>query len=128
ADVMAAFGAGMQNGAYSRMEVAAPQEYRARDYPVPPDASNASYFFAAAAITGGRVRVPGLGRDSRQGDLELLAILERMGCGVEWGVDAVTVRGPERLRGIDRDMNRCSDMAQTLAAVAPFAEGPTTLR
>ena len=68
---------------------------------MPPDASNASYFFAAAAVTGGRVRVPGLNRASRQGDLELLAILERMGCGVQWEENAIEVRGPEQLQGVD---------------------------
>jgi 3-phosphoshikimate 1-carboxyvinyltransferase len=128
ADLMAAFNVTMRHEQYRRMEAPAPQVYRAAAYAVPPDASNASYFFAAAAITGGWVRVPGLRRDSRQGDLELLAILEQMGCAVERLPEAIEVRGPGRLRGIDCDMNRCSDMAQTVAAIAPFAEGPTTLR
>jgi len=55
-------------------------------------------------------------------------VLERMGCRVEAGQDYVEVRGPERLRGVDADMNAMPDLAQTLAAIAPFADGPTTIR
>jgi 3-phosphoshikimate 1-carboxyvinyltransferase len=128
AAVMAAFGATMRHDAYRRMMVAGGQRYRATEYRVEPDASNASYFFAAAAITGGRVRVPHLRRDSAQGDLRLLDLLEVMGCAVTETGDGVEVRGPERLRGIEADMGDISDMAQTLAAIAPFADGPVTIR
>jgi 3-phosphoshikimate 1-carboxyvinyltransferase len=72
--------------------------------------------------------VPGLGRDSAQGDARFADVLERMGCAVERGEDFIEVRGPERLRGVDVDLNAMSDMALTLAAIAPFAEGPTRIR
>lgn len=104
-----------------------PTGYRGGDFDVEPDASAASYFFAAAAITGGTVTVLGLGRDSLQGDLQFVNALARMGCDVVIGEDRTIVHG-EPLRGIDIDMNAISDTAQTLAAVAVFAQGPTTIR
>jgi 3-phosphoshikimate 1-carboxyvinyltransferase len=128
ADVMRQFGATMSHEDYRRMRVPGGQCYRACEYDVEPDASNASYFFAAAALTGGRVRVEHLGNHSAQGDLRFLDVLEAMGCAVQRGEDAIEVRGPERLRGVDVDMNAFSDMAQTLAAMAPFAGTPTTIR
>jgi 3-phosphoshikimate 1-carboxyvinyltransferase len=99
-----------------------------RHYAIEPDASAASYFFAAAAITGGQVRVPGLSRQSLQGDVRFVDCLQQMGCTVTWHADAITVQGPERLRGVDVDLNDLSDTAMTLAVVALFAEGPTTIR
>ena len=105
-----------------------PQSYRARDYDIEPDASAASYFFAAAAITGGEVTVEGLTAKALQGDIHFVDALERMGCRVTWGAHAITVKGSERLVGIDVDMNAISDTAQTLACVAPFADGPTRIR
>jgi len=105
-----------------------PGVYAARDYAIEPDATAASYFYAAAALTGGTVRVAGLGRGAVQGDLAFVDVLERMGCVVERGDDAIVVRGPAQLRGIDADMGDISDTAQTLAAIAPFADGPVTMR
>ncbi|MGI8759659.1 MAG: 3-phosphoshikimate 1-carboxyvinyltransferase [Acidimicrobiales bacterium] len=105
-----------------------PARYRACRYAIEPDASAASYFFAAAVICGGRVRVPGLGRDSVQGDLAFVDILERMGAAVRRHPDVVEVVGTGVLRGIDVDMADCSDTAQTLAAVAVFASSPTRVR
>jgi len=101
--------------------------YRGREYAIEPDASAASYFFAAAAITGGRVTVEGLGRDSLQGDIAFCDCLERMGCEVQYGDREITVVG-RSLRGIDADLNAISDTVQTLAVVALFAEGPSTIR
>ena len=83
---------------------------------------------AAAAVTGGRVTIPGLGSSSPQGDLRFAEVLERMGCAVEIGEDRVEVQGPRRLRGVEVDMNSFSDTMITLSAIAPFAEGPTTVR
>jgi 3-phosphoshikimate 1-carboxyvinyltransferase len=113
-----------------RLRVAPDQRYRAGVQAMESDASNASYFFAAAAVTGGRVRVPRLPADSIQGDLALLEVLERMGCQVERRADAVEVRGPAggQLRGLTVDANAIPDMAQTIAALAPFADGPIEVR
>ena len=101
--------------------------YAGVDYEIEPDASAASYFFAAAAVTGGEATVQGLSRRSLQGDIGFVDALQQMGCDVDWRDDSVTVRGGA-LRGIDVDMNAISDTAQTLACVAPFAEGPTRIR
>ncbi len=128
ADIMAEFGVTMQNDGYRRFHVAPGQRYTAREYQVEPDASAASYFFAAAALTGGRVTVVGLSRRSRQGDLRFLDVLERMGCQVTDGEQGLTVQGPPQLRGVTEDMNDISDTALTLAALAPFADGPTEVR
>ncbi|MBI3911706.1 MAG: 3-phosphoshikimate 1-carboxyvinyltransferase [Armatimonadetes bacterium] len=130
AAVMADFGVQISHQDYRHMCVPGGQAYRAREYAIEPDASTAGYFFAAAALTGGRVRVPGLGTRSVQGDLGLLTLLERMGCTVRRAPDGIEVsREPSgRLQGVDADLNAISDMAQTVAALAPFAEGPTVLR
>mgnify|MGYP005838176879 CR=1 FL=1 len=121
-------GAPSEERRYRNLTVRAGQRYRPQRYTVEPDASNASYFFAAAALTGGRVRVPGLTADSRQGDARFVEVLARMGCDVEYGADYLEVRGPARLRGIEVDLNGMSDTAQTLAAIAPFAAEPVTIR
>ena len=106
----------------------APSVYRARDYEVEPDASGASYFMAAAAVTGGRVKLPGLGSASTQGDLRFAGVLRDMGCRVEITQDHVEVQGPDRLRGVEVDMNAFSDTMITLSAIAPFATDPTTIK
>lgn len=102
-----------------------PQRYRGTHVLIEPDASAASYFFAAAAICGGRVRVEGLGIGSVQGDLGFLDVLEQMGAGVERTATSVTVTGTEGLSGGEFDCSAISDTAQTLAVVAVFASGPT---
>ena len=120
-EVMAAFGARVQRTGRERIEVE-PGGYRAPErYEVEPDASAASYAFAAAAIVGGRVRVEGLGATSLQGDLAFLDALESMGATVERTPRWVEVRGGAELRGVEVDLRDCSDTAQTLAVVAPFA-------
>jgi 3-phosphoshikimate 1-carboxyvinyltransferase len=96
-------------------------------YDIEPDASAASYFLAAAAVTGGAVTVSGLTARSIQGDVRFLDLLEEMGCSAVRGDYGLTVHGAP-LRGIDVDMNDISDTVMTLAAVACFADGPTTIR
>ncbi len=104
--------------------------YGPAEYGIEPDASAASYYFAAAAVLGGKITVEGLSRRSLQGDVHFVDCLERMGARVAWNDDSITlIRNPdEPLRGITVDMNAISDTAQTLAVVALFAEGPTTIR
>lgn len=126
--VMASFGAACHARGDQRWQIQ-PSGYNACHYDIEPDASAASYFFAAAAITGGSVRVEGLSRKSMQGDIEFCDALQRMGCHVEWQNDAeqsITVSG-RASRGIDIDMNAISDTVPTLAVVALFANGPTTI-
>jgi 3-phosphoshikimate 1-carboxyvinyltransferase len=105
-----------------------PQRYRASTFAVEPDATAASYFLAAAAMTdGGRVRVPRLGRESVQGDVAFADVLREMGADVTLGDDVVEVRGSGELHGVDVDMGEISDCAQTLAAIAPFADSVTRI-
>lgn len=127
ASAMAAFGVTLNHENYERFWVTPGQRYSGRDYDVEPDASSASYFFALAAVTGGSITVRGLPWTSAQGDLKFVEVLERMGCTVERGAD-VTVTGPDRLSGVDIDMNAISDTVMSLAAIAPFAAGPVTIR
>jgi 3-phosphoshikimate 1-carboxyvinyltransferase len=125
AQAMAAFGGHVdRDPAFRRFHVR-PAVYTATQYSVEPDASAASYFFAAAAVTGGRVVVPGLGSRSLQGDLGFVRVLERMGCEVRQTETETELTGPKTLEGIEVDMSNLSDTAQTLAAIAPFAKGPT---
>lgn len=106
------------------------QSYGARDYVIEPDASGASYFFAAAAVTGGRIRVEHLGKDALQGDLDFVDILAKMGASVEKNHSYTEVTGTPGgiLHGVDVDMNAISDTVMTLAAIAPFADAPVNIR
>ncbi|PJN24939.1 3-phosphoshikimate 1-carboxyvinyltransferase [Kitasatospora sp. CB02891] len=103
-----------------------PGGYTATRYAIEPDASTASYFFAAAAVTGREVTVEGLGRGALQGDLRFVEVLERLGAKVEIGADATTVKGGE-LTGGTVNMRDISDTMPTLAAIAPFASGPVRI-
>jgi 3-phosphoshikimate 1-carboxyvinyltransferase len=107
--------------------VPAPQRATVTSHAIEPDASAASYFFAAAAITGGCITVPGLTPSSLQGDVRFVDVLEKMGCRVERSDDGIMVEGGS-LRGVDVDMNAISDTVMTLGAVACFADGPTRIR
>lgn len=124
--VMEAFGAEVDRPDHRTFSVA-PTGYAATEYDVEPDASAASYLFAAAAICGGRVRVEGLGRDTVQGDLGFVDVLARMGAHVEKADGWTEVVGTGTLRGVEVDMSQLSDTAQTLAVVAVFADGPTSV-
>lgn len=127
AATMAAFGVQLERDDERRFRVP-PGCYRAAHHTVEPDASAASYFFAAAALSGGRVRVPGLGSRSVQGDLRFVDVLERMGATVYRDGDGTEVIGTGKLVGVDVDLSDCSDTAQTLAVVAVFASSPTRVR
>ncbi len=105
--------------------------YQKVDYAIEPDASNASYFLAAAAICpGSQCTIEGLGRSSLQGDVGFADVLHQMGAGLVFGSDFITIMSPPEgtaLQGIDIDLNHMPDMAQTLAVVALFAKGSTTI-
>lgn len=124
--VMADFGAPVHE-LDSRGWVVPGTGYEARSYAVEPDASAASYFFAAAALLGGSVTVEGLGSGSLQGDLAFVDVLERMGATVHRDAQRTTVTGTGVLHGGTFDLGDLSDTAQTLAAVAPFADAPVTV-
>jgi 3-phosphoshikimate 1-carboxyvinyltransferase len=125
--VMDAFGVTVEANDARSFRIEAGQRYEARRYAIEPDASAASYFWGAAAVAGGRVTVLGLDRQSLQGDVAFCDALARMGCQVEEDSQGTTIVGGP-LVGVDIDMNAISDTVQTLAVVALFAEGPTTIR
>ncbi len=123
--IMADFGVIVEHDDYHRFSIQ-PARYTPRaSYPIESDASAASYFFAAPAICSGSVSVENINRSSKQGDIDFLDVLAKMGCTITEKQDAITVTGPTELIGLDVDMRDISDTAQTLAAVAPFATSPT---
>ncbi|MFF1379220.1 3-phosphoshikimate 1-carboxyvinyltransferase [Streptomyces sp. NPDC058308] len=126
--LMRRFGARVDEGEDGTLHVE-PRPYAATDVAVEPDASSASYVFAAAAVTGSSVTVPGLGADSLQGDLRFVEVLARTGAEVHVGATATTVTGTGPLRGgFTVDMGEISDTFMTLAAIAPLADAPITIR
>jgi 3-phosphoshikimate 1-carboxyvinyltransferase len=127
-DIMSAFGVEVINENYRRFFVPSGKAYVAREYAIEADYSSAGYFFAAAALTGGVVKVKGLKHDSKQGDAKMLSLLEQMGCAILKGDDFVEVQGTKALKPVNADMNACPDMAMTIAVLAAFAEGKTTIK
>jgi len=105
------------------------EKYRATAYAIEPDASNAAYFLAAAAIhPGASVTIEGLGKRSLQGDIGFADVLGRMGAEVKVNNESITVTGGESLEGIEIDLSSMPDQAQTLGVVALFASGDTIIR
>lgn len=110
--------------------IPAGQKYDSRDYQIEPDASAAAYFYGLGMILGVPVKVTHITFDSMQGDVEFLKILEKMGAVLTEEPDGILLTPPAagKYHGVDVDMSSCSDQAITLAALAPFADGPTTIR
>ena len=130
-NLIARFGVDVGRDGWQRFTLAAAQTWRSPGrYAVEGDASSASYFLAAGAIGGGPVRVDGVGSDSIQGDVAFAQALAAMGAEVDVAAASVTVRAPRagRLQRLDGDFNHIPDAAMTLAVLALFAEGTTTLR
>lgn len=124
--IMRDFGATLEENDCVRFVIPGGQTYQGCQYAIEPDASAASYFWGAAAVSGGKVTVEGLSRDALQGDVGFCEALAQMGCQVDYQADSITVTGG-KLRGINIDMGEISDTVQTLSAVALFADGPTTI-
>jgi 3-phosphoshikimate 1-carboxyvinyltransferase len=101
--------------------------YGIERYEVEPDFSAAGYFFAAGALLNRKTTVKGLHRPAMQGDQKFLDVLSGMGATIEENEDGISVCGNGQLHGITVNMNDFSDQALTLAAIAPFADSPTTI-
>ena len=116
-----------ENGVY---KIAKQGGYQAKKYDIEPDVSAACYFYAMAALLGISITVSGVHEESLQGDVEFVHILEKMGCICEDTPEGICVSKPANgiLKGVDVNMHSCSDQAITLAAIAPFADTPTTIR
>jgi 3-phosphoshikimate 1-carboxyvinyltransferase len=126
-DIMNSFGVSLTRDGYTYFQVTGGQKYQAGEYGVEPDGSNAGYFWAAAAVTGSRVKVGGVTTASRQGDVGLVNVLEQMGCRVDRENDGIAVTGG-RLAAVTVDMGHMPDVVPTLAVVAAFARGTTVIR
>jgi 3-phosphoshikimate 1-carboxyvinyltransferase len=126
-DVMSAFGVHVDRREDHSFSVKAGQRYRAQRFRIEGDASNASYFFSAAAMTRGRVRVDNFPPTSIQGDAAFANVLERMGCQVVRGGNWVEVCGRD-LQAMEIDMNAMPDLVPTLAVTAAFARGKTVMK
>jgi len=127
-DVMSSFGIEVERDNHQYFRISAGKMYQPRKFSIDGDVSSASYFWGAAAVTGGTVITENIHpHDTRQGDIALLDILEEMGCHVQREPDRVIVQGVT-LQGVDVDMGAMPDMVPTLAAIALFAAGNTTIR
>ncbi|GAB3476146.1 3-phosphoshikimate 1-carboxyvinyltransferase [Marinomonas epiphytica] len=125
---MKQFGVDVENQNYQAFVVKGGQTYQSPgEIMVEGDASSASYFLAAAAIAGGKIKVHGIGTDSVQGDVKFAEVLEKMGAKITYGPTWVEAERNE-LKGVDLDMNHIPDAAMTIATTALFADGPTTIR
>ncbi|CAH0533085.1 3-phosphoshikimate 1-carboxyvinyltransferase [Vibrio stylophorae] len=126
--IMSRFGIDVSHDNYQVFHVQGGQTYSAPgDFLVEGDASSASYFLAAGAIKGGRVKVTGVGKQSIQGDVQFADALAAMGAQIEWGEDYI-IASPGELKGVDLDFNHIPDAAMTIATTALFAKGPTRIR
>ncbi len=131
--LMARFGVQVEREGWQRFTLAAGLSYQAPGHlAIEGDASSASYFLAAGAIGGGPLRVTGVGAESSQGDIGFANVLTQMGAHVMMGPDWIEVSGAthssRRLKAIDMDFNLIPDAAMTVAVLALFAEGTSTLR
>lgn len=127
-DVMKTFGISVHRDGYRYFKVTSGNRYRSCTYKIDGDVSTASYFWAAAAVTKGTIRTENIHPYSTmQGDIDLLRMMEEMGCRIEKRAESVVVQGSE-LSGIEVDMGAMPDMVPTLAAIALFAKGRTTIR
>jgi 3-phosphoshikimate 1-carboxyvinyltransferase len=126
-DIMKTFGVHVENESYQRFTVKAGDRYKAQTYRVESDWSSATYFLAAAAVTGGEVTLTDINPHSVQGDAKFASVLEAMGCRIEKKINALHIKG-NPLRGININMNNMPDAVQTLAVTALFAKGETVIQ
>ena len=126
-DIMTELGVKVVRDGYSSFNIPGDQIYKAGNYYVEPDCSQAGYFWAAAAITGAKIKVKGISKNSSQGDVRFTDVLEEMGCKVFYEDDGIAVKG-NKLSAIEVDMADMPDIVPTLAVVAAFAKGTTVIK
>lgn len=126
--MMKDFGVEVENRNYKEFFIKVGQKYKGQEYIVEGDCSSASYFFAIAAATNSEIKVNNISKNSMQGDIKLLDILHEMGTEITYEDNFVIVKGTGKLKGISVDMHHMSDVAQTLAVTAIFAEGKTEIK
>ncbi|NLO23990.1 MAG: 3-phosphoshikimate 1-carboxyvinyltransferase [Fibrobacter sp.] len=128
-DIMAQFGVEVEHHDYREFIVPKGVYVSPQQFYVEGDASSASYPLAGAAITGGTVRVEGVGARSKQGDVQFAEVLQKMGATIKMGEDWIECTGPKGpLKAVDLDLNHIPDAAMTVAVLALFADGVSTIR
>ncbi len=125
-DIMERLGVKVEREGYEKFYVPGNQTYKAGNYAVEPDCSQASYFWGAAAVTGKKIKVKNISKDSRQGDVKFAEVLKKMGCSVSYEDDGISVQGGA-LTAIEVDMSSMPDIVPTLAVIASFAKGTTVI-
>lgn len=125
-EAMKDFGVEVENEDFKRYIVRAGQKYKSNEYVVEGDVSSASYFFAIAALTRSTITLTNMNPKSSQADMRFLKILEEMGSTVSYGKNSITIKGGG-VKPVSVDMEDCPDQAQTLAVLAAFADGTTTM-
>ena len=126
-DIMKTFGVQIGHEQYKYFKVKAGGRYKAQTYRVESDWSSASYFLAAAAVTGGEVTLDNINTQSVQGDAQFASVLEKMGCQIKKKINSIHIKG-KPLHGITINMNNMPDAVQTLAVTALFATGATVIK
>ncbi len=128
-ETMGAFGAAVAHDGEGRYLVGSGQRYRGRGYRIEGDVSSASYFFLAASLLKGRIRVENIDPRTRQGDIGFLKILERLGCTVIRGDRCMEVRGGELPAGeMAFDLGEMPDIVPTLAVLCAMRPGRSLIR
>jgi 3-phosphoshikimate 1-carboxyvinyltransferase len=128
-ELMEKFGAKVQYDSSLKKIVVNPSRYTPQDVNLEADVSTACYFLALAAVTNGRIRIDNLTYDTKQPDIKMLDVLEQMGCKVTRGSSYIELEGVTQLKGgFEISMREMSDQTLTLATIAPFADGPITIK
>jgi len=121
-DLMGQFDVVVHHIHQGELAIPVPQQYQASTCMIEPDASLAVYFLAAAAISHGQIFIPLMKRESRQPNVKILGILDKMGCLIEENNKGLSLKGPDKLNGIDINVRSFSDLFVALCAIAPFAK------
>ena len=127
-DMINKFGVQIDKSADNKYFIKTGQYYKGQDFPIPADWSSANFFFAAVAITGGKITINNLDLNSSQGEARFIDVLAQMGCQVSKREDRVTLEGPQKLKGVKIDMGSIPDAVPALSAVAAFCEEDTLIR
>jgi 3-phosphoshikimate 1-carboxyvinyltransferase len=125
-DILRQLGIELTSKGHTHYHIPGGQTYQAGRYTVESDCSQASYFWGAAAVTGASIKVNGVTKESRQGDVRFSEVLEQMGCTVQHDADGIIVTGGQ-LSAVEVDMSNMPDVVPTLAVVAAFAKGTTRI-
>lgn len=128
-ELMKKFGANVRYDNNLTKIIVYPSMYIPQDVNLEADVSTACYFLALAAVTNGRIRIDNLNYDTKQPDIKMIDVLEQMGCKVTKGSSFIELEGVKQLKGgLEISMREMSDQTLTLAAIAPFADGPITIK